>query len=117
MAHNARVVKTIGDAVMFVASSPLDACRVALDIVDDVDHHPVLTRARGAVAFGDLLGRDGDFFGPIVNLAARATKVAEPGQVITTSATPAESGLALHSIGAHPLRGVAAPTDLFVVSR
>jgi class 3 adenylate cyclase len=114
-ARGARVVKLIGDAVMFVSSDPSAACHTALDIIDDVEQHPVLTSARGAIAFGDLLSRDGDYFGPIVNQAARALKVPEPGQVVATQdvTTP----LHLSSIGVHPLRGVAAPTELFVVSR
>lgn len=69
------------------------------------------------MAFGDLLSRDGDFFGPTVNLAARATKIAEPGQVVTTAATPAHTGFALRSAGTHSLRGVRGATELFVVSR
>lgn len=112
--RGARVVKLIGDAVMFVSIDPSAACHTALDIIDDVVRHPALTSARGAIAFGDVLSRDGDYFGPVVNQAARAMKVAEPGQVLATDdvTTP----LHLTSIGVHPLRGVAAPTELFVVS-
>lgn len=47
-AREARIVKTIGDAVMFVASNPVNACQTALDIVEDVRTHPLLTTARGA---------------------------------------------------------------------
>lgn len=113
--RGARVVKLIGDAVMFVAADPSAACDTALDIIDAVERHPVLTSARGAIAFGELLSRDGDYFGPIVNLAARALKVPEPGQLVATQ--DVTTSLHLRSIGVHPLRGVAAATELFVVTR
>ena len=73
--RGARVVKNIGDAVMYVAPDPAIACSLALDLCQFVGEHPVLTMLRGAVASGSLLGRDGDYFGPTVNLAARAVKL------------------------------------------
>ena len=77
-----RVVKRIGDAVMFVATDVAAACDAALEIVAAVDAHPALDAARAAVAFGDVLPRDGDYFGTAVNLAARAVPLAEPGSIV-----------------------------------
>ena len=74
-----RIVKRIGDAVMFVSSDAEAACAAALAIVAAVGEHPVLTAARAAVASGAVLPRDGDYFGTAVNLAARAVALAEPG--------------------------------------
>lgn len=112
--RGARVVKNIGDAVMFVALDPRVACEIALDLCAYVDKHPTLTRLRGAVATGPLLSRDGDYFGPTVNLAARAVKFAEPGEVVTDQ--PVE-GITVEALGKHDVRGFDEPVELYRVSR
>jgi class 3 adenylate cyclase len=84
-ASGGRVVKFIGDEVMFRVHDPAAACHVALTIVARFSDDEVLPGARAAVAFGDLLVRDGDYFGPVVNVAARATKLARPGTVLATA--------------------------------
>jgi class 3 adenylate cyclase len=82
VAAGARVVKSIGDAVMVVGHDPLALVDVALGLVADVAADPQLAGARAAVVAGEVLARDGDYFGPTVNLAARATKEAPPGGVV-----------------------------------
>jgi adenylate cyclase len=116
--HGARVVKNIGDAVMFIAFDPASACTTAVELCRWVDNHPVLTRLRGAVATGEVLSRDGDYYGPIVNLAARAVKEAEPGAVVVTSevASALDGAFVLTSIGAPELRGVGELEELFALS-
>ncbi len=77
-----RVVKMLGDAVMFVAPTAGALAAIALALV----HHPKAEyaglRVRAGIAFGDLLAQDGDYFGPPVNLAARLVAAAEPGEVL-----------------------------------
>jgi class 3 adenylate cyclase len=80
-----RIVKRIGDAVMFVSSDAAAACDAALAILDSVAAHPALGAARAAVAFGTVLPRDGDYFGPAVNLAARAVPLADPGTIVASA--------------------------------
>jgi adenylate cyclase len=80
--HGGRVVKLIGDEIMFVVGDPVAACAIALDIVDALEHHAVLPRVRGGLAVGDVLTLGGDCFGPVVNLAARVVKQADPGGVV-----------------------------------
>jgi class 3 adenylate cyclase len=72
-----RVVKFIGDAVMYVTPRPAAAVDVAVRLVGGFPR-PV----RAGVTYGLLLAQDGDYFGPPVNLAARLAAVAEPGQVL-----------------------------------
>jgi adenylate cyclase len=113
-----RIVKRIGDAVMFVSSTATSAAAAALAIVAAVDAHPMLTTARAAVAYGDVLPRDGDYFGTAVNLAARAVAVAEPGMVVVTAAV--RDALAAESryvvpLGDHRLKGFDDPVALFTV--
>jgi class 3 adenylate cyclase len=82
-ARGGRVVKFLGDAVMWVSAEPVDLVRIAFDLVT----HPRAAAAgidcRAGIAYGRVLAQDGDYFGPSVNLASRLVAIAEPGQVIT----------------------------------
>jgi class 3 adenylate cyclase len=109
-----RLVKSIGDELMFVAHSPDAACTVALELCEHVSGHPVLTELRGAVAFGNLLGRDGDYYGPTVNLAARALPLAPAGSIVTDRPI---DGFTCRPLGPQQLRSIAAPVELWVLSR
>jgi class 3 adenylate cyclase len=114
-----RVVKRIGDAVMFVTSSPDTACRVAATVIGGVVAHPRLESARAAVTFGSVLPRDGDYFGSPVNVAARAVPIAEPGSIVVTrevaDALPTNDWRVV-DLGAHALKGFDDPVELFAVS-
>ena len=79
-----RVVKMIGDAVFFVAPDADAACRVAIDVCQAAGDDPMLPSARGAVGVGAVTPREGDYFGPLVNLLARLVKVGDPGEVVAT---------------------------------
>ena len=107
--HGARLVKLIGDEVMIVADATAALCRVAIDICRIAGADPDLPAARGAVGYGMVTARDGDYFGPVVNVAARATKMAAPNGVVVTAEVARlldpESWL-IESIGPHDLRGV-----------
>ena len=80
-AAGANVVKRIGDAVMFVTNAPGVACTLALDLIEACAAAR-LPKLRVGVAFGDVIVRHGDFYGPTVNLAARLVAAAEPGTVL-----------------------------------
>ena len=80
--HGARLVKFIGDAVMFVATDALTAVQVAEALVDSAQVRGLM--ARGGVTVGATLALDGDYFGPVVNLAARLCNLAEPGSVLVS---------------------------------
>ena len=78
-----RIIKNIGDEVLFVVDDPTDAVRVSLQMVargsDADDPYP---EVRAGVAYGEVVLRLGDVFGPTVNIAARLTSVARPGTVL-----------------------------------
>jgi adenylate cyclase len=76
-----RVVKMIGDEVMFVGLAG-QAARTALHLRDAGANDPALLPARGGVAAGPVVVRDGDFYGAVVNLASRLTLVAARGEVL-----------------------------------
>jgi class 3 adenylate cyclase len=82
-----RIVKLIGDEVMFVTHTADRGAQLAKDLVRFVGRDPHLAGARGAVAYGRATPRDGDYFGAVVNLAARLAGYATPGAVLVDQAT------------------------------
>jgi adenylate cyclase len=113
-----RLVKLIGDEAMFVAADARAACEIALDLTARLAAHPRLPSARGALAAGDILTRDGDYFGPVVNLAARAVKLAEPGRVLVSAEVrDTTDGYVFAPVGAQKLRGFDEPVELFRLER
>jgi adenylate cyclase len=118
VAAGARVVKSIGDAVMIVGPDPSAVVDVLLGLVDDVAADPALTGMRGAVVAGEVLARDGDYVGPTVNLAARATKEAPPGGVVVNAPVAAAleaAGRAVTALEPRSLRGIDEPVVLSLV--
>jgi adenylate cyclase len=79
-----RLVKTIGDAAMFVSPDPGALVSTALSLLEAVDAAD-LPSLRAGVASGSALQRAGDFYGHAVNLASRVTGVARPGAVLCTA--------------------------------
>ena len=79
-----RVVKTIGDEVMFVVEGPAAAAEIALALADASREADQLSDVRVGMAMGPVLEREGDLFGPTVNLASRATTIAYPGTVVAS---------------------------------
>jgi adenylate cyclase len=79
--HHGRVVKTVGDGVLFTAVSAVDAAEIGLELpaVWDSAERPPL---RVGAAYGGVLTRLGDVFSPVVNLASRLTSVARPGTLL-----------------------------------
>ena len=80
-----RVVKTIGDEVMFVAADAASAARIALRLTERSAVDELLPDARAGVAYGSVLAQEGDYYGPVVNLASRLVERARPGSVLTSS--------------------------------
>jgi len=83
-AGGGRLVKMIGDEAMFVADTALDAARIGLDLAETYADDELLSDVRVALAVGPVLVQDGDYYGPVVNLASRAVNMALPGSVLVT---------------------------------
>jgi adenylate cyclase len=79
--HGGWIVKTIGDEVMFAATEPVAAADIAAALASE-ELTPSLPPRRVAVAWGPVLAREGDCFGPTVNRAARLVSAARPGEVL-----------------------------------
>lgn len=114
VAAGGRVVKLIGDEVMFVVADPSAACETALALAARIADHPRLPPVRGGVAFGAVLSRDGDYFGPVVNLAARVVKLAPPGAVfVSADVRDAVDRYRFTPVGAREVKGIEETVALF----
>lgn len=86
-AAHGRVVKTVGDAVLFVADDAAAAARIGLGLVRELGSERVALPVRVGLVWGRVLARFGDVFGPPVNLASRLCDAADPGTVFTDQGT------------------------------
>lgn len=106
--HHGRVIKTLGDSVLFVAGDPERGMEIALSIVDVIGRDKRLPDVKLGISTGAVVMRLGDVFGPPVNMAARLTSVARRNRVITDPATAARLPVHLfetQSLPPRPLRG------------
>ncbi|WP_300019634.1 adenylate/guanylate cyclase domain-containing protein [Pseudonocardia sp.] len=81
-----RIVKTVGDEVLFVADDAADAAGIALALLDRVRADDVLPDLRIGLAAGAVLTRYGDVYGEVVNIASRLTTHARPDSVLVDRA-------------------------------
>jgi adenylate cyclase len=101
-AGGGQLVKTIGDEAMFAAESALDACRIALSLLEGL-REAGLPPVRIGLASGEILSVLGDLFGPDVNLAARLADAAAPSTVLVSESVQASSAGAFTFESAGPL--------------
>jgi class 3 adenylate cyclase len=117
----ANVVKRIGDAVMFVTNAPGVACKLALDLLDACAAAE-LPKLRVGLAFGDVMVRQGDFYGAPVNLAARLVASAEAGTALTDRVLQerlarVRGGYTFAAAGKFALAGFVEPVEAFQLLR
>jgi len=86
-AAGGRVVKTIGDAVLFVADDVATGADVALGLAREIGSEGITPPVRVSMVWGRVLSRFGDVFGPPVNLAARLADEARPRSVLIDQTT------------------------------
>lgn len=84
-ADGGRVVKFIGDEVMWVAATPERLVKVAVDLVEHPGAREAGLKVRAGLGYGSVLAIAGDYFGNPVNLAARLTAAAAPGQILAST--------------------------------
>ncbi|MDP9824220.1 adenylate/guanylate cyclase domain-containing protein [Nocardioides massiliensis] len=103
-----RVIKSIGDSVLYVAEDPVTGVHIAEDIVQVIGRDKRLPDVRVGLASGPVTQRLGDVYGPPVNLAARLTAVARRNRVIVapdTAAVLPGDLFSTQALPARPLRG------------
>lgn len=104
-AQAGRIVKFLGDAVMWVSAEPEDLARIAFGLTRHPKARMAQIDVRCGLSYGRVLAQDGDYFGTPVNLASRLVAVAEPGQVL------ADAGL-VEALGPHWPAQAGEPTAL-----
>lgn len=80
--HGGRIIKTIGDEIMFVVDDPVEAALAGLELSEQHVLHQDFPELRVGMAWGPALARLGDVYGPVVNVAARLTSTSRPGRVL-----------------------------------
>ena len=89
-AHEGRIIKTIGDELLFVADEPEAIARIGLELAEERAHNEKFPEIRVGLAWGPALARLGDVLGPVVNVASRLTSTARPGKVLVDRALAEE---------------------------
>jgi adenylate cyclase len=120
-AHGGRLVKLLGDGAMLHFRDPRGAVLATLDLVDAIADAG-LPPGHAGVSAGPLVGRDGDFFGHTVNLAARLSGVASAGVVLVAGEVKdavgeAADGIRFGPVGEVALKNVTAPVAAFRAQR
>lgn len=117
--NGGRVVKLMGDEAMFVATDVTALCHIAFDLCDSISGDRRLPPARGAVGFGEVVARDGDYFGSLVNLVSRCVKTAPIGQVVVVGDAGHEldsTHWKLSPLTPPPIRGISFPVYLWTIT-
>jgi predicted ATPase/class 3 adenylate cyclase len=123
IAHNGYVFKALGDAFCIAFARPEEAVAAMLDVqralqAEDFSAVDGL-RIRAAIHTGTADERDGDYFGPAVNRAARLLAIGHGGQVLVSGVTtdlvqgalPARSSL--RDLGEHRLKDLTHPEQVY----
>ncbi len=108
--HGGRVIKTVGDEILFSHNDSAPAAAIALDLVQATEEDDLLPSVRVGMALGAVVSRLGDVFGTTVNIASRLTAVAPPGRVYVDDALAKRlsqvSGFAMTELRRRHLRGI-----------
>ncbi|CAM3803099.1 adenylate/guanylate cyclase domain-containing protein [Nocardioides zeicaulis] len=82
-----RIIKSLGDSVLFVTNTAEEAVGVAEGIINVIGRDSKMPDVRLGLASGPVVLRLGDIFGPPVNMAARLTQVARRNRLIVDQNT------------------------------
>lgn len=111
--HRGRVVKLIGDEVMFVTTDVDDGVAICIDLITRLSAVDLMPPVHCGLAWGPTITVAGDVFGPTVNLASRLTGIARPDSI----ALPRKDGSDLLERDDLDVRKVRRPYDLKGVGR
>ena len=84
--HGGRIIKTIGDEILFVADDAAGIARIGLELIEEPERKGDFPELRVGLAWGPALSRLGDVLGPVVNIASRLTSTSRPGRVLVDKA-------------------------------
>lgn len=109
--HSGRLVKLIGDEVMFVAVGAGETVHIANELMQAFARRGI--QPHGGVAYGEVIGRGGDYYGSVVNLASRIASLAVPGELLVDDDTAvAASDHTFEPAGRRMIKGFPDPVRL-----
>ncbi|MFC0601349.1 adenylate/guanylate cyclase domain-containing protein [Streptomyces palmae] len=124
-AHGGRLIKTLGDEVLYAADDAGTAAEIGLRLIETMANDPTMPELRVGIAFGTVTTRMGDVFGTTVNLASRLTSIAPKDAVLVDGAlaeeltrtgdAPVSEAEAAEEAAAADKRGEAAPEYRFAL--
>jgi len=106
--HRGRVIKSLGDSVLFVNDDPIQAYDTAEGIITVIGRDSRMPDVRVGLASGSVVMRLGDVFGPPVNMASRLTGVARRNRIIIDAHTATllpDDQFETRPLPARPVRG------------
>ncbi|MFJ6214535.1 adenylate/guanylate cyclase domain-containing protein [Streptomyces sp. NPDC092296] len=103
--HGGRLIKTLGDEILYVSDGAATAAEIGLALVETLTKDDSMPALRVGMAFGTVTSRMGDVFGTTVNLASRLTSIAPKDAVLIDG----EFAAALERDGVVPPPGETAP--------
>jgi adenylate cyclase len=106
--NRGRIIKSLGDSVLFVNDDPIRAYDTAEGIINVIGRDARMPDVRVGLATGSVVARLGDVYGPPVNMAARLTAVARKNRIIIDEATAAllpDDQFETRRLPARPVRG------------
>src|SRR6185437_11164293 len=124
-AHGGRLIKTLGDEVLFVADDAGTAAEIGIRLIETMNGDETMPALRVGMAFGTVTTRMGDVFGTTVNLASRLTSIAPRDAVlvdgelaqalIRTGEAPVSEAEAAEAAAAAEKEGEEPPTYRFAL--
>jgi adenylate cyclase len=118
-AHGGRLVKQIGDGAMFAAETPAAGAAIACDLAAAFAAMDGVPPVRVGLACGSVLTHYGDYYGDVVNLAARLVALARPGTVVVSEelAERLAGQWSLERLPDQALKGFGAPAVVFRLTK
>ncbi len=111
------IVKELGDGLLIMFSSAVDAVRCAIRIQTLLRDEELTIRA--GIHVGEVIFKDGDVFGSAVNVAARIQPLASANGICISedvrNQVRNKTDIRMNSIGMHGLKGIKEPMEIFEV--
>lgn len=116
--RDARLIERVGDQLLVASETPAPAIVTGVKLVQAVEAEPLFPAVRAGLHVGQVLDRDGQYFGAGLNLTARVAAYARPGQLLCTEKIAARAialGVDCHPLGDVRFKNVTEPVRVYDV--
>ena len=116
--HRGHVFSTAGDAFAVAFHSIAAATAAAVDIqrrLNQADWPGPVVAVRVGIHTGEAEERGGDYFGPVLNRAARIMSAGHGGQILLSSVAANDASADLHDLGTHHLKDLEDPEHVYEI--